>query len=328
MLRGMLTNSTNELEFHAAGFIVKVNGAWTDQALEQFRHFLKLRNLDPSETELLAVLRQSQEAYSHGPARISICGAEPCRAKIGFDVSDAALRRASGETGMPISVTGCQGPCKQAPILSLRVENRGMFFAQVATTDDWQAIQRFAREAQAARTLMIDAGAAETFRFDPVHRHAKPPVHLKPLQFLLGHFRGEGKYAMTSYTFHKEVVGTREAGGRFIALRMGVSYPLLDGNTDVHNAFVIVGAQPSAGNFFAHAYTDAGIFREYSVEGNERELRFADQPPGHANQWRGARKILRPTMQGFDERLEVDGGEGFIPYYTISMRRVAPLPCA
>src|ERR671919_2448205 len=127
MLRGMLTNSTNELEFHAAGFIVKTNAAWTDPALEQFRHFLKHRKLDPSAAELLAVLRHSQETYSHGPARISICGAEPCRAKIGFDISDTALRRAREETGIPISVTGCQGPCKQAPVLSLRVADRAMF---------------------------------------------------------------------------------------------------------------------------------------------------------------------------------------------------------
>ena len=73
---------------------------------------------------------------------------------------------------------------------------------------------------------MTSAGSAERFRFDPVHDHLKPSVHLMPLQFLLGHFRGRGKYAMTSYTFHKELIGTPEAGGRFIALRMGVSYPL------------------------------------------------------------------------------------------------------
>jgi hypothetical protein len=31
---------------------------------------------------------------------------------------------------------------------------------------------------------------------------------------------------------------------------------------------------------------------------------------------------LRPTPQGFEEQLEVDGGEGFVPYYVISMQRV------
>jgi hypothetical protein len=319
----MPTNSTTELKFHASGFIVKVHGAWTEQALEQFRHFLTLRKLAPSEDELMTVLCQAKEDYLDAPSRLSLCAAQPCRAKIGFDVSDAALQSASKETGVPVSLTGCQGPCKQAPVVSLRVADRSEFFAQVVSSDDWQTILDFAGEARMAGTLMIGAGGAEQFRFDPVHDHLKQSVHLTLLQFLLGHFRGEGKYAMTPYTFHKEVIGTPEAGGRFIALRMGVSYPLLDGRTDVHNALVMVGAQPAPGRFIAHAYTDAGIFREYSVEGSEGKLQFDDLPPGHANQWQRARKILRATLEGFEEQLEVDRGEGFVPYYVISMRRVA-----
>ena len=319
----MSTNSTTELQFHASGFIVKVHGVWTEQALQQFRHFLKLRELDPSDDDLTAILRQAKESYLDGPGLLSVCTAEPCRAKIAFDLSDAALKSAAGQAGMPISLTGCQGPCKQAPVLALRIADRSEFFTQIASARDWQALLQFAQHARSAGTLMTNAGSAEPFRFDPVHDHLKPSVHLTPLQFLLGHFRGQGEYAMTRYTFHKEVIGTPEAGGRFIALRMGVSYPLVDGRTDVHNALVMVGAQASPDRFIAHAYTDAGIFRQYSVEGTEGGLKFDDLPPGHANQWRRARKVLRPTPAGFEEQLEVDGGDGFVPYYTISMRRVA-----
>jgi hypothetical protein len=319
----MSTNSTTDLQFHASGFIVKMHGVWGEKTLNQFRHFLKLRRLDPSEDELMAILRQAQESYLDGPGRLSVCAAEPCRAKISFDLSEGALKSAASEAGMPISLTGCQGPCKQAPVLALRIADRSEFFAQVASAPDWQAILEFAQQACAAGTLMTTAGSAEPFRFDPVHDHLKPSVHLTPLQFLIGHFRGQGKYTMTSYTFHKEVIGTPEAGGRFIALRMGVSYPLVDGRTDVHNALVMVGAQASPDRFIAHAYTDAGIFRQYSVEGTEGGLKFEDLPPGHANQWRRARKLLRPTPAGFEEQLEVDGGEGFVPYYIISMQRVA-----
>ena len=86
--------------------------------------------------------------------------------------------------------------------------------------------------------------------------------------------------------------------------------------------WVMVGAQASPDRFIAHAYTDAGIFRQYSVEGSEGGLKFDDLPPGHTDQWRRARKVLRPTPQGFEEQLEVDGGEGFVPYYVISMQRV------
>jgi hypothetical protein len=318
----MPVDTPNELEFHASGFIVKVHGTWTDKALDQFRHFLQLRNVAPSKNELFAVLQQAKEKYWNGQCRLSVCVAQPCRAKIGFDVSYPAIESFSREAGMPISLTGCQGPCKQAPVLSLRILDGSGCFAEVASFEDWHAILKFAQEARAAGTLMMDAGAAEVFRLDPVHDHPKPSVHLNCLQFLLGHFRGEGEHAMTRYRFHKELIGTREAGGRFIALRMGVSYPLLDGKTDVHTAFVIVGAGRSSGYFTAHAYTDAGLVREYSIEGRESELKFDDLPPGHEDQWHRARKILHPTVDGFEERLEVDGGQGFVPYYIISMRRV------
>jgi hypothetical protein len=299
-----------------------VHGVWTESALKHFSDFLQRRRLAPSSDELLAILREARDRYLAGPACLSLCAAKPCCDKIHFDLSEAALASAASETGMPISLTGCQGPCKQAPVLSLRIADRSEFFAQVASAGDWRTILDFARQARSAGTLMINAGAAEPFRFDPVHDHLKPSVHLTPLRFLLGHFRGQGRYTMTPYTFRKEVIGTPEAGGRFIALRMGVSYPLVDGRTDVHNALVMVGAHTSPDRFIAHAYTDAGIFRQYSVEGSEGGLRFDDLPPGHAEQWRRARKVLRPTPEGFEEQLEVDGGEGFVPYYVISMQRV------
>ena len=318
----MFTNSTTELAFHASGFIVKVNGVWTENALNQFRDFLSRRGCRPSDDELMTVLRYAQEKYLDRAGCLSVCAAKPCCDKIGFDLSDDALKAAARKAGMPISLTGCQGPCKQAPVLSLRVADRNEFFAQIASTHDWRAILEFAQRACIAGTLMTNAGAAEPFRFDPVHDHAKPSVYLAPLRFLLGHFRGEGRYTLTSYSFRKEVIGTPEAGGRFIALRMGVSYPLVDGRTDVHNAVVMVGAQASPDRFIAHAYTDAGIFRQYAVEGNEGGLKFDDLPPGHTEQWRRARKVLRPTPEGFEEQLEVDGGEGFVPYYVISMQRV------
>jgi hypothetical protein len=318
----MQTNCAPELQFHVSGFIVKVNGVWTEKALNQFRNFLNLRRLGPSDDELMTILRQAKKKYLDGPSCLSVCAAKPCRDKIGFDLADTALESAATEAGMPISLTGCQGPCKQAPVLSLRIGDRSEFFGQVASARDWQAILAFAKQAANAGTLMAHGGAAEPFLFDPVHEHIKPSVHLTPLRFLLGHFRGHGKYTMTPHTFQKEVIGTTEAGGRFIALRMGVSYPLIDGRTDVHNALVMVGAEPSPGRFIAHAYTDAGIFRQYSVEGSEGGLQFDDLPPGHADQWRRARKVLRPTPEGFEEQLEVDGGDGFVPYYTIAMQRV------
>ena len=103
---------------------------------------------------------------------------------------------------------------------------------------------------------------------------------------------------------------------------MDASYPLADGRKDVHKALVIVGSEPSSGTITAHAYTDGGAVREYLVERCEQTLRFADEPPGHRERWKRARKILRPTVDGFEESLEVDDGSGYAPYYVISMQRV------
>src|ERR1051325_5182142 len=136
----MTGNATTELEFHASGFIVKVNGDWTEAALDQFRDFLKLRRLMPSDEELTTVLRAAKQSYLNGPACLSVCAAEPCRRKIRFDISDAALASATMQAGVPISLTGCQGPCKQAPVLCLRIARQSEFFAQVESASDWQAM--------------------------------------------------------------------------------------------------------------------------------------------------------------------------------------------
>ncbi len=311
----------NDLDFHAAGLLVKGQGAWTDSALAQFRHFLKLRHLSPSQDELSTALQRAKDAYYSGDARIYLCAAEPCCGKLDYDVCAAVLEQLGKEVCVPFTKTGCQGPCKHAPVLSLRIGNRQEMFAQVASDDAWREVIQYAKAAVQAGTLLVASGAAEKFRFDPVHDHGKPSAHVQPLEFLVGHFSGEGKYAMTDYVFHKEVVGSFEAGGRFIALRMDATYPLADGRKDVHKAFVIVGAEPS-GTITAHAYTDGGVVREYAIARKQNELEFADAVPGHAYQWQRARKILRPTADGFEERLEVDAGDGFVPYYIIPMRKI------
>ena len=319
------SEDTTDLESHASGFVAKVSGEWTDTAFAQFRDYLKKIGIFTSEDELRAVVENAKGKFWQGDCRVFLCNALPCHAKIGFDLSIEALDRSYSELAVPVSLTGCQGPCKQAPVLTLRVGNRSECFAQVASPADWQAVLKFANRAAAAGTLLLDAQEAQQYRFDPVHDGPKPNVHLNHLLFLLGHFRGEGKYAMTGYTFSKEVIGAFEAGGRFIALRMDASYPLSDGRKDVHKALVIVGSEPSSDTIKAHVYTDGGAMREYCVESDNGQLHFDDVPPGHGKLWKRARKILRPTAEGFEERLEVDSGDGsFVPYYVIVMRKVAP----
>ncbi len=105
---------------------------------------------------------------------------------------------------------------------------------------------KFVQAAVDAGSLLANPGDAAEFLHDPAHEHGQSGARLKSLRFLLGHFRGEGRCAATGYTFQKEVIGTMEAGGQFIALRMAASYPLADGRQDTHRALVIVGSKPGS----------------------------------------------------------------------------------
>jgi len=316
---GRRVATSKELDFHASGFVARLEGVWADADLQQFRHFLYLRHLVPSSEELKRSLERAKKGYLEGKNRLFLCRASPCCKECRFDTSPTGLASASRMAGVPVSATGCQGQCKHAPVFSLRIGDRTQMFAQVATGEDWLAVLTFVRNAGLAGTLLVSPGDAQQFLHDPAHDHGKPDARLKALQFLLGHFRGEGHFAQNGYTFQKEVIGTSEAGGRFIALRMAGSYPLADGRKDTHRALVIVGPNMASGSINGCAFTDGGTTREYEVEQKEQTLLFADASPDHTGRWKRSRKLLIPTSEGFEERLEVDAGEGFITYYTISM---------
>src|SRR5262245_40260538 len=99
--------TASEVDFHAAGLLVKGQGSWTDSTLAQFRHFLRLRRLSPTEDELMSALQRAKETYFSGAYRLYLCTAQPCCDKINFDVSAAELTRVSRSIGAPIAKTGC-----------------------------------------------------------------------------------------------------------------------------------------------------------------------------------------------------------------------------
>lgn len=313
----------SDLAFHASGFIVRVEGNWTSANLARFRHFLRLRRLVPSPQVLMRALELAKRAYLEQSRQLSVCDERPCRDRRNFELSDEGSVNANGSPLLSVRKTGCQGLCKRAPIASLRVASRSQVFAEVASARDWAAVEKFAEDAARADSLLVPAGDAERLFFDPGHHREELGAHLRPLTFLLGRFRGEGRHCVGRYTFQKELVGTYEAGGRFVALRMDASYPTAGGGQDVHKALVIVGADPSSGAITGRAFTDGGLVHEYAVEQRDQSLNFADAPPDHSQTWARARKVLEPTENGFDERLEVDDGTGFKTYYAISMRRLA-----
>jgi hypothetical protein len=199
-------------------------------------------------------------------------------------------------------------------------------FAQFAQDADWQAVRGFAQRAASAGTLLTEPGNADPFLFDPVHEHehGHGSVPLRKLQFLLGHFQGEGKEVTRPEPFQKELVGSWEAGGRCIALRMGVTYTLADGRKDTHNAFVAIGVNPQTEGIEARAYTDGGGVHDFHLQLDGDAVMFDERPDAHYAA-RRARKVLRPTAYGFEERLEVDQGEGhFTTHFVITMQRVTP----
>ena len=158
---------------------------------------------------------------------------------------------------------------------------------------------------------------------DKLAHPPKPqPRLLQQLEFLVGHFQGDGSYAKGGRRFHKEAVGAWEASGQFLSLRMRVVYPLKDGLLDVHEACVMLGLNATSHQLEARVYTDGGGVVDYELAHDGRSLSFPDRPPRHQSHAKRARKILSPCETGFEERLEVDFGTGeFEAYSLVLMQR-------
>ena len=312
-----------DLEALALAFVVQVQGSWTSEAVETWRAELSRHGLTPSPDELDTALAQARQVFESGRSHLFLCMGKPCQQRQKFDASDEALQQVAAEGGYAITVTECQGPCKQAPVATLRMGQRSEMLAQFMREADWQAVTQFAKHATVAGTLLISPDQAEPFLFDPVHDHEHASGALQGLTFLLGHFSGESVFADGAEGFQKEAVGEWQVTGRFLGLRMGVTYPLADGRKDIHTAFAMLGVDPDTGELEAQVYTDGGSIHPYHLEMEGEAVSFSDRADAHhGTAATRARKILRPTDYGFEERLEIDRGTGqFELYYTIPMYR-------
>lgn len=317
------TAEAPDLDALSLAFVVQMQGAWTPQALETFRAQIARQGWTPGAQELDAALQRARQQFDSGTAHLFLCMGRPCQQRQKFDASSQALRQVAETHPLEVTPTACQGPCKQAPVATLRVGQRCEMLAQFMRQNDWQTVVDFAGRAAAAGTLLVDPGEAQTFRFDPVHDHETASGPLQKLQFLLGHFQGDGKFVDGTDCFQKEALGSWEANGRFLALRMGVTYPLADGRKDTHTAFAVIGVNPDSGELDARVYTDGGALHDYHLELEGDTVMFSDRPEAHHEvQATRARKVLSPTPDGFEERLELDRGTGqFETYYRVPMRR-------
>jgi hypothetical protein len=197
----------------------------------------------------------------------------------------------------------------------------------MAGLDDWSAVVDFVGRATAARTLLVDPGRASDFRFDPAHKGWRRPEGLRTLGFLVGRFEGEGRHAHSDAEFSKQTIGSWEAGGRAISLRMSVAYPLEDG-IGVHHAFVVISETQEPNRATAQIVTDAGatLHREIALE-DDGSLVSEDHVPAAARSGAEgpvsrARKVLVPTPAGYEEILQVEHPvAGWSRYSHVAMRR-------
>jgi hypothetical protein len=318
--RGRLVS---DLALHALGFVARVDGQVDDAARSQFRRFVRARRGAASVAEMARALDEALALYRAGDM-LMVCSAQPCAGAFGFDTSDRAAVEIASRVAMPVMRTGCQGQCKHKPVVSLRVGEQTEMFGRLTTNRCRGAVFDYAKAAHALESFVVPGSNVDAFRLDREHGSFEPAACLEYINFLSGRFRGEGRYADGTYKFTKEVVGTYEAGGRCVALRMVARYPTSGGRHDLHRALVVVGlASECDDKLVGRAFTDGGDMVDYEVECRDACLEFDDRSPDHGTAWKRVRKVLRPTRAGYEEWLYVDRGDGLEPYYRVDMQRAA-----
>jgi hypothetical protein len=301
--------------------VVSGLGICTEEAVADLRRYLESKSITHTSGEFDASLERAKRYFFQGDTHLFLCDGEPCQQRRRFEATSTALQSEAERIGCRISPTACQGPCKQAPVAMLRVGHGCELFSQFVRRREWEAVLGFAQRATQAKTLLVDAGTAQPFRFDPVHEPQKPSAALEHVRFLLGHFEGAVELPHEQRSIQKEVVGSWEAGGRFLSLRMAAIYRRTNGEWDRHQAFIILGPDEKTGALVSRAYTDGGLIHEFDIVIEERRLMFADRVPHHVSAV-AARKVLTPTAHGYEETLELDRGLGvFEPYYSIPIQR-------
>ncbi len=319
--RSVSQSDRSSLDRLTLALVVSGLGDYTNEAVSDLRRDVESKEIMHAAKEFDASLERAKRHFTQGDAHLFLCDGEPCQQRRRFEATSDALQREAERIDCLISPTACQGPCKQAPVALLRVGHGCEFFAQFVRHREWEAVLGFAQRAAQAKTLLVDAGAAQPFRYDPVHQPEKPSAALESVRFLVGHFEGTVELPLEQRSIQKEVIGSWEAGGRFLSLRMAATYRAKNGSWDRHQVFIVLGPDEETGTLVSRAYTDGGMIHEFHIVIEERRLMFADRVPHHVPAM-AARKVLTPTMDGYEETLELDRGRGvFEPYYKMPIQR-------
>ncbi|MGH7899955.1 MAG: hypothetical protein ACREQQ_18505 [Candidatus Binatia bacterium] len=153
--------------------------------------------------------------------------------------------------------------------------------------------------------------------------HVDPPAALDAVGFLVGRFRGHGRFRRGQTVFEKDVVGRWEVGGHFLSLSMTASYRVADAVADVHHALAVIGCDHASGDLEARVFTDGGGVFEHRLIVDRGRIAFRDRVP-HEVRAAEARTTLVVTPDGYEESLEITrGGERFEPYSFVRLLRLA-----
>lgn len=188
--RSVSQSDTSTLDRLTLALVVNGLGVCTDEAVADLRRHIASKAISHTKVEFDASLARAKQCFAEGDAHFFLCDGEPCQQRRKFDATSQVLQSEAKRIGCRISPTACQGPCKQAPLAVLRVGHGCEHFAQLAHHHEWKTVLGFAQRAAQAKTLLVDAGVAQPFRFDPIHQPEKPSAALEQVRFLLGHFEG------------------------------------------------------------------------------------------------------------------------------------------
>ncbi len=305
------------LEELALGFVLRMQGYWTEESLDPMIEYLNKKKIPFHRDQLVEKLGQAKRFFNKDPNHLFVCKGRPCLKRQFEGFPKAVLQEFGPDKACPVTFTQCQGPCKQAPFATLRIGTETRQFSQFSNPSDWTLISKQIQNAVVQNTLVIDWGSASPFVFNFTDPTASQDVHLKSLQFLVGHFKGQGRFIDFDKTFDKEIIGAWELGG-FLSIRMTATYPMQNGRQDTHRVMVILGKDPAEAHISARAYTDHGMTIDFTIQQNGSELEFEDTPPGRFGKKARARKRIYPVNDGLKEVLEIDRGDGeFKPYYEV-----------
>jgi hypothetical protein len=127
------------------------------------REMLRTRWHIDDEAEQDRALEAVRTLVYRTDACLYLCQGRSCQRQTRFKNGQTDLLRDASRIGIPLISTRCHGPCRQAPIATIRVGKTWELFSQFHERSDWERILEFARHAVSSETLPIQGREAVNF---------------------------------------------------------------------------------------------------------------------------------------------------------------------